>query len=333
MMALLTVIAATVAGNGVLSARRAVAVAMLLTAATFTKQTAIVYAAWLIAFSLARRRRGGVVLGVVTLASIVGTFAALQASTGGWFGTWVLDQRHQRMHLWRWLEPLTEILERQPFVALLPVVAIWAGRRRWLDPATVKWLGMLLAAVASTCAFRVKEGSAPNLNLLAVMLAWPVGAMVALDVLGALGRQGYRTSRLAWGIFAGSSLLLAAPSGRWSSLVPSAVRWLEARRLDAVVASLDGCAVVTSKPLPALRAGKTCTQPSFQAYLDADNARMNASFVDALVNDGADWVVETNLPHERGVPEQLERAFDLVCPLDVDVRQQNGSSGRPTLWI
>jgi hypothetical protein len=334
MMALLAVIAATVAGDGVLSSTRAVAVALLLAAASFTKQTAVVYAAWLVAFSFARRRRGGVVLGAVTLASIAGCFALLQASTGGWFGTWILDQRHQRMHFWWGGGPLTELLPRQPFLALLPIAAIWAGRRRWLAPATVKWLGMLLAAVGSTCAFRMKEGSAPNLSLLAVLLAWPTTTMVVLDILDALGREGVRTSRLAWGVFAGSSLLLALPSDRWSSLVPSPVRRLDAGKLDAFVASLDGCAVVTSKPLSALRAGKTCTQPSFQAYLDADNAGIDASFVDALVQDGADWVVETNLEHERGVPEQLGRAFDQVCSLDLEVRQQNGTVvGRPTLWL
>lgn len=194
MLTFLVVGAAALAGDGVLSSLRALGVALLLTAAIYTKQTALAYAVWIIAFSLVRGPRGGALLAAATVVATAVVFALLQAKSGGWFGTWMFDQRHHDMDFSRWSLPLADLLRHAPFLLLLPSLVHALVRRRRLRPATAKWIGMLGVAIASTCVVYVKLASWVNLYVPALVLAWPVTAIVVGDWLRGVGPHRARIS-------------------------------------------------------------------------------------------------------------------------------------------
>ncbi|HEY8038986.1 MAG TPA: hypothetical protein VIF15_04300, partial [Polyangiaceae bacterium] len=179
----LPVLAATLLGDGRVSVARALGVAAVLVAALFTKQTAVFFVAWLMAFALTRGARGGVVLAVATAVASLLLFAWMQRGSGDWFGVWLFDQRHHPARLNRWADRFPVILRHAPFLLLLPALVGSLRRRRWLRPSTVKWVGMLCAAVAATVLVGLKDGSWLNTGIPVLVLSWPVTLMALGDLL------------------------------------------------------------------------------------------------------------------------------------------------------
>jgi hypothetical protein len=112
---------------------------------------------------------------------------------------------------------------------------------------------------------------------------------------------------------------------------PTPERWLAARQIHAFVRELEGEAVLTSLPFVAVRDGKSCTQPSLQAYLDVRRAGMNVSLGDALDASGARWVVTSGLQVEAPFLDELAGRFERVRALDL-VLYPGGDASPPTLW-
>ena len=336
MLTFLVVAAAALAGDGVLSPARALAVALSLTAAIYTKQTGLAYAVWIVAFSLARAPRGGALLATATIVATAGAFCFLQAKTGSWFGTWMLDQRHHEMDFSMWAAPLADVLRHAPFLVVLPLVLRTLARRRRLRPSTVKWVGMLSVAIASTCAVYVKKGSWANLYVPALVMAWPVTAIVIGDWLRALWAQAARALAVAWATLGAGAVLLALLEYRTAGFEPTPKQWSEVALLDETTRGLEGCVVVITRPMVAVLAGKTCEQPIFQAYQDAAFARMDdAGFAQALARSEAEWVIVTGAELDCRLPSQMEPWFLQTRTIDVSTDEAPGGCAlvrSETLW-
>ncbi|HEY8090228.1 MAG TPA: hypothetical protein VIF09_20345, partial [Polyangiaceae bacterium] len=115
-----------------------------------------------------------------------------------------------------------------------------------------------------------------------------------------------------WTALLSAAGLLQLLEYRTDDFVPSAERWQRATRLDALLRGMDGCVVVSTSPFVAIRAGKTCEQPIFQAYLDALNAGVDADYAAALTKSEASWVILTGRSAEDELPRRLGPAFELV---------------------
>jgi hypothetical protein len=116
--------------------------------------------------------------------------------------------------------------------------------------------------------------------------------------------------------------------------VPRPSDWQPVAALDEFVKSLDGCAVVANKPMVAVRTGKSCSQPMLRAYTEAAGGRIDVSYAEALVRDGAGWAIVIEPEHEHGLSEDLGRCFDRVGKLDLGVLTPAVPQPRPNseLW-
>jgi hypothetical protein len=328
----LAVAAAALAGNGVISRWRALAVAFLLVAAVFAKQTGVFFAVGVVGFVFSRDRRTGLVIGGSAALVALVLFAAGNAITAGWFATWIFEMGRHPLRLGSAADPLLEVLHQAPFLPVVVAAAGFARRRGRLSPESAKWLGLLAAAIASLLVAHVKEGGWRNLYVSVFALAWPASLFLATDLLQAAFEADEARRRYATGaIFAVLGAVLLWLRYDPSRYIPAPERVRSARQLDALVAELEGEVVVTSFPFVAVRAGKSCPQPSVQAYGDIRMAGIQASFTDALDASGARWVVTTGLPQEEPLERELSRSFERVRELDLEL-YPHGVAQAPVLW-
>jgi hypothetical protein len=329
----LPIAAAAVAHADRMTRGRALATAALLAAAIYTKQTGVFFAAWIIAFVAIHDRRSGLVVLATTIALCMGLLAVLYVVSDGWFWTWLFDMRHHRIDWPSWADPLGVFVRQAPPLVLLPPAVVLMHRRRWIHAETTKWLGVLGAAIVGAMIAHVKAGGWLNLYTPVFVLAWPVSLLVVLDLVRGLSARPHRALAAVWcslGISGGLLLLLRYDP---TPFVPTKAMWSSAQRFHAIVGGLDGDVVVATIPFAAVRDGKSCPQPIMQAYFDAANAGMSASYPASLDLSGARWVIVTGTWLEEKLPAALEEKFLLERELDVDPSSPGVTHPFPrTLW-
>jgi len=320
MAMLLTIAAAAIARDGLMPPLRALATGVALALSIYTKQSGTVFAVWLIAFAFWRDRAGGLRLAAVVVLSCAVPFAMLEAKTGGWFLVWLLYPGHQPLHSWwgAFGAPMTLVL-RAPFLPFLVwlVVALW--KRRWLRPTTALWAGLLLVSVVGGALLSVKYFTVGNIWIPGLLLAWPVGLMLAGDWLSASrSQETAQTPAVTAGVLAVAGALLVPLVYDTSPFLPNADRWQAAERLDSLARGLDGGVVVATDPMVGIRAGGPVQQPILATYEDARSAGMQTDYIAALVGSGARWVLTTDrysgtehAPEPRMVRDfTRDRAYD-----------------------
>jgi hypothetical protein len=332
----LVIVGAALAGDGRLSSARAWAVAIALSASIYTKQTGVVFSAWILWYSWCRDVRGGLRL-LLAMALLCGVpFIVLEIATRGWFATWIFYHGHHGLRAWLWIDAVSTFIQHAPFLLILPWLVPELTRRRWLRPTTSLWTGMFIVAmVSSTLAF-MKDLSWRNVWLPELFLAWPVALMILGDALRGLGPRVVAPRIAAWGSLALLSGLLASFNYDEESLKPEADRWTAFDKLDALVRSLDGGVVVTTDPMAAVRAGKTGPQPFLPAYEDAKTAGLHTDYVAALVASGARWVITTDRYRDtdRSPEPRMPPFFERVRTLDFSVHSLSSwdTAGNAVLW-
>ncbi len=322
MAMLLAIVAAALARDGRLPWGRACATGLALAASIYTKQSGVVFAAWLVAFCFFRDRASGLRLAAVTGLACAIPFAVLETATHGWFLVWLLYPRHQPLNPW-WesLGALGTFVLRAPFLPALPWVVSALRKRGWLRPTTACWAGMLLVSAAGGALASVKQFCCHNVWIPELLLAWPVALMAAGDWLRGMSPEDTRARGLVWSLLAASGAALALLAYDPRPLVPSVDRWVAAERLDQVVRGLEGGVVVTTVPMVGVGPGRTAEQPVLATYEDARSGGLQVDYVAALVASGARWVVTTDryTGTDRAPEPRMAGSFVRERTFDFDV--------------
>jgi hypothetical protein len=325
----LVIAAAALVGDRRTSLQRTVAVVVVATAAIWVKQTNVLFVGWLVAFALGRDRRGGLAILVATTALSIALFGILQAMTGGWFSTWFFLMRHHPITWSACLDPLLGFLRHAPFLVGVPPLSIWLWRRRWLRRESVKWLGMLGAAIVSSTLAYAKVGGWLNVYTPVLFLAWPVSLFLVADLTAGLAERPV----VPWALTAAASIFLFVLRYPSSAYVPTPAMWQEAERFHGAVAGLDGDVVIVVSAFTAVRGGKRASQPILSAYNDAALAGMPVDLAKAVDDSGARWVVLTGTAAEETLAGRLAPTF--VRVREIHAAPSSPGVERPfprTLW-
>ncbi len=314
---LLPVLAAALVGDGRLSFRRALGVGAVLTAAIYTKQTGVFYAAWLLVFVLVHHARSGIVLACTTALSSALLLGLLCAATRGWFWVWLFDQaRHGLRSRDEWSTAFGNFVVHAPFLLVLPWLVSEARRRSSLRPATVKWVGLLVAAFVASMVPFMKAGGWVNVLMPFFMLSWPVTLLVMCDLATTLPVSGTASRGAFWGTLVFGGLMAWLLAFDPATFIPSAERWQGAARMHAFVRELDASVVFTTSPFLPIREGKRTEQPILQGYLDAQSGGVAADYAHALDQSGAEYLIVAAVTGERDYRPRLCPTFEVVRELD-----------------
>ncbi len=182
---LLAIAAARTLVSDALTLPRIVLGAVLSTAAVFTRQTDVFFVGWLLAFTLVRNPRRGLVLAGATALLAGASLGWAMVATHGWFWTWTFTNLGAQPVRWERLARWSVLLAAAPAfpvaVALIVVVRV----RRAGSWDLLAWIGVLGAAfVASLLPFAKVAGGASDLTPLAV-----VSPAVALRLASSLVEQ------------------------------------------------------------------------------------------------------------------------------------------------
>jgi hypothetical protein len=289
----LVLLGAAMLSDDRLSRRRIFAASAVLTAAVFTKQTAIFFIAWLGVFLLARRYPRAIFFGLSTAALCGVTLALLQRSTGGLF--WLYTVRNLARHPVegaRALDGVGLMLEFAPFLPLAPVLALALQRLGWLGRRTALWLGMLAAAFPAALLPYIKAGGFLNNLVPIAILAGPTFILLMGDVMRGLSSSiQARAAARALTLVLASAFLFARKYDIHTYMPDQRARE-HAATLNAFIASLQGGVLIPNHPFLAARNGQPTPQFHSLPYWDAIVGGMRGLDMPGLLGrTKAQWVI------------------------------------------
>jgi hypothetical protein len=271
--------------------------ALALSAAFFTKQTAIFFMAAIGLFVIARDRRQGLWLGGLTAGVCGATLALLQVRTGGWYWRWITVMNGHHLSGADAISGLGQVMRFAPFLPVLVPAALLLAARGALRPRTRLWLLMLAAALPASLLPFAKQGGFANDFMPLVVVGAVAAGQVALDALAVWRRPA--------ALIAAASAAAAFLAGRSYDprpFVPGAALWRRAQEMERLVARLPGDVVIPDHPFLAVRAGKRNQQFHAMAYFDAVNSPVRPLLTLSRLLD-VPWVIadgpELDLPFLR----------------------------------
>ncbi len=329
----LAALAATLVSEHVMSTARVVGISAVLTAAVYTKQTNVFFAAWIVLYVIARQRRAGLMIAAVTFTLCAALLSWLEWSTQGWFVRWIFSMRN---HVIVW-EHLTEGIhvarEGAPFIVIIPVVAGGVAFVRRLRARTVLWLGLAVAAVPAAFLPMIEEGGWVNSMTPLLVFSWIAAALLVGDIDRGLGRTRSAVGVRAF-VLAGAWWHLHQAEWSPGSFVPSAQRWADAEALHAFVRALPGDVAMPTYPFVPVRDGKSTAQMSLIACFDASQRGRGivCDHHDAILATGAEWVLFGNLSYE--LRNDTLQGYTLVREVDLDfaILTEHSGEGPKRLW-
>ena len=284
-------------GDRAFNLRLGIALGLTLTLAVFTKQTAIVYAPWLVLVAFLRDRRAALVAAGVALTTSLALLGGLQLATDGWYWTEVFRVMSGHALVW-WLVELAllRLWTWAPWLPFVPLLALLVWRGRWLRRRTAIWTGTLLVAAAQSLASSAKVAAHVNNLMMLVVLAGPVTLLLAADLWR--GLRSWRWRMLPAGLGLGLATWIASSwPGRYPQYEPSRADVQAARALIRQVAELDGDVIAPSMPFLPIQAGHGLDQPSTQAYHDHGSLEPGELDLFACgVSTEAAWAVMNTAP-------------------------------------
>jgi alpha-tubulin suppressor-like RCC1 family protein len=325
----LVVLAATAVQRAPLSWARTLWVASLLTAAIFTKQISLAFAAWIALFVVVRDRRRGVRLAVSTAVLSLATLAAVQAATHGrfWFYCVTLLARH-RVFPDLMLEAAGTIFGFAPFLAGVPVVLALLLVRRRLDLTTLFWAGLLGGAVAVSIVSYAKETAWLNVLLYAVFFSGPLTLLLVGDLARAY--EGRARDVLVGAVFAASGVGLVVKRFDAAPFTVTADLRGRAEALNALLAGLDAPTLAPTSPFLAARVSPATPQLHTMAYRDALGAGIATPGLAPYVEgSGAGYLLVSECMKRDEYPMLLGRALD--ADFVFDHRLPDGPRDLPNL--
>jgi hypothetical protein len=316
------------------STARLVAAAVALALAAFTKQTATLFAVWVVAFVFARDRRAGLRLAVATFGLSALALGLLQWTSGGRFWSWIVSNlgEHglQAKSVGRGLGLIHEFA---PFAVLLPAGFAALAERKALSRASVLWFGMLATALPVGLVPFAKPGGYVNNLMPILVLVGPVAVLLAHDALRRLERWRPPLAAAAAALFA---LLVALRPIEVARFVPDAAQRARAAELNGLVAGLEGGVLMPELPFVPVRNGQATPQWHVMSYEDLVHAGRGPDVAGVARRTGARWLivskkdrwpqlreVKRGFRTVRRLPEQVmttgvKVTVDLLLELDPD---------------
>lgn len=250
------------------SARRAVAIGVLLTLAFFAKQTAAFYGPCLAIALLVRDRRACAIMLVTGAVLSLATLGALQLASDGWYwdATFRALGKHAVSRPLAWLR-VKHLFLFMPWALLtLPLAAV-AWRRGWLRFRSAVWLGVFVTAIPQALISAAKAAAHVNNLIMLVVLAGPVLLIVCGDAW-----RNVRETRVGRGAAIAAAALALwygwSWTHTWPRYLPTPENRASAQRVVDTIASLDGDVIAPAHPFLPIQAGKSARQPISQTYLD-----------------------------------------------------------------
>jgi hypothetical protein len=295
--------------------------AVLLTAAVYTKQSAVFFIPWICLFAVWRHWRSGLrlTIGVATLCAVLLGLMLWATEGRFWLFVFELMSRHPALPARSWQSAYRLVLFAR-FLPLLPLVALWLWHKKRLRSRTVFWLGMLTCALVASILTRAKLTAYLNNLMPAAVLSWPVAILLVSDLLEAMrprtwvrlgwvaGLAFYATTRLGY--------LGFIPSG----YLPSANAWRAARAFNRWVASLPGSVLVPSHGYIPTRQGRGRGQIHKQGWMDVLDARApDFDFTRCLPGIRTDWLI-LDLPRDSYFDAIITTDYEAAEPVPSEVR-------------
>jgi hypothetical protein len=304
---------------------RTAVVAVLMTTAIFTKQTAVFFVAWTIGFCFVRAPKTGLALGVMTAASSLIVLGFLQWGTQGGFWFWTVAnlQKHEVDDA-RLVDGLRQVFKYFPVVALLPAALLLLAQRKVVSSRTVFWAGHLLAAVPASLLPYAKHGGYLNNLIPMLVLVGPVTALMAGDLARTRGFVG---AGARWVLLFGLAVFIALRPLPRSTLVPDAAMWRSARELNQIARQLKGGLVIPELTFLPARTGHTNLHWHAMAIYDAMWSGNPMDEELALRQSGARWVI-LNSTDRGGFQSYVRHHFKLErrIPGSAQIRMLTGSA-------
>jgi hypothetical protein len=305
--------------------RRVLAIASLLTASVYTKQTAIFFAAWILVFALARDRRTGLRMAVLTLCLSAAPLCFLQAITHGWFWFWLMHTSGHSIAGSLLGVGIARVLWHAPFVGLLPLLIVVRLRAERLSGECVFWAGMLVAALVATFLPLLKEGGSVNNLVPIVAIAWPATIVLVRSLPAPPGAIGLA-------MVGTGALTLALQHWEPHDFAPSESQRAGAEAFARAVHELNGGVLSPIFPFFTVHNSEPVPQIALVAYLDARAANMTVSPGEAVDASRARWLLFTGYECEEWV-QSTTRHYRFARDLDVggEPLMPRGSAHK-TLW-
>jgi len=296
---------ATVAATGGLRAAapragHAVAGALWMTLALYTKQTSIFAAVALgVGLALEGRRLAAVYFAALGTASGL-TLAWLQHATGGSFVTWLFATRHHLV-IWPKVSDGTErAIVWLPYLALAAVVTV--AQWRLVSARARTWLLVALATLPPGLLGYAKAWGFVNNFVPLLVLAAPAATIVIADLVTTEAA----TTRLRCMMLALAQASILLARGYVGDFFRPLVSSREtARALIHEVASLQGDVLCPIDPFLPVLAGHSEAQAPLLTYLDASHSEVFGVVADGYRQYVAErkprWILLTEHDEERGL--------------------------------
>jgi len=228
----------------------AVAAAVLIVLAVYSKQQALLVAPALFAFLLLARRGSGLAPAFAATAGVglVVPFVVADAISDGWFSFYVIELGGQHPYAEQYIHKFfTEDLGIVGLALIVCAAAVWRWRAEGDRERLLFYVGLGLALGVGSFLSRIHEGGYPNVVL-------PTYLFLAVLTGIAFGRE----TRPRWALGAGvllilQFLVLAYDPGKY---IPSGAEGRRSEQAVEAIRALPGDVYVTSYPLHARRAGK-----------------------------------------------------------------------------
>jgi len=317
--------------------RRRLLIAGLMTAAVYTKQTAIFFLAWMLLFAFVRSPRVGLALAGLVGGMTLVILGLLQWRTHGAYWYWTVDtMKSHALDDGRIVDGLRVVTNFAPFWAFCPVALLLLAIRGWLRPRTVYWFGFLLAALPASLLPYAKNGGFLNNLIPILILVAPVSALLVGDLLGQTtlaagapqlrGGAAFAAKGARWGLLVGLAGFISFHPLDRRALVPDAEMWQSAREFNAIAGHLTGGLIVPELTFLPARSGQGNPHWHAMAIYDAIWAGRDMDEVRALTESGAHWVMLNSDDH-GGFPNYVRSHARLALrvPREKGVRMRTGN--------
>lgn len=319
--------------------RRMLITAVVLTMAVYTKQTAALFAVWVVLFAFVRDRRSGALLAVATFVLCALLLGLLQWSTEGQFWRWIYSHlsEHQ-VRTYFYFKGLKIIHGFAPFAVLLPIGFTLLALKRGLSRRTVLWTGMLVCAMPVSLLPYAKHGGYINNLMAVVMLVGPAAALLVTDLLRLADRFGLAIEA---GVVVLLGLLVWRNPITPSDYVPSQGMRDRARMLNQTVAELEGGVLSPQLPFIPVRNGHDTPQWHVMGYEDLTWGQRQHNVLRSVERADAEWLLlseNADWPQSRELRKLYRRIRKLPpqrlmtgvsVPLDELLQRVDGTQRSP----
>lgn len=327
----LVLVAAAIATCGTPTPRRSIVVAVVLAVAIFTKQTHLLFAAWIAVFTFVLDRRSGLVMAGVLTGTCALAFAVLEVKSHGWFGWWLTLAAAQDLRPQSLADGEIELVRFAPYLLPLSLVLPFMMGRRWASRTTVFWSGMLAAAFPVGIAPLLKTGGATN-NLIPIVFVAPAVAMLgALDYLDGPAFAAPRRDASLGTLLALSCVYIAHHRLSLAPYEPTVDQWAGARAVNHLVASLEGGVIAPSHPFLVHRNAQRTDQILTMGYGELITAKTDVDVRRDLGRTDPRWVILTDPGPDAWMRPAVDEFYALQCKIEPSVGAWATLTSRPRL--